>query len=151
MHSIIVRMPCCEPTPTPPANSWRAALSPRGILGSDDFVRVACKLLEQFVGRFDGIDANPVLGRQIERRTHTIVLRFEFVNQLGLAFEGDHPEVVTTEEGEHVPTHIEHQHVAGIVECGEWHFFLHIGAQREAKVTIVLDVHRHGLSQRAIL
>ena len=94
-----------------------------------DGIGVGYKVLYQPVGCPVDLDTYPMAGAHIVGVGDEVVLLFERVDMLGLAFDGDEVEVVQVEVAEHVAAHIEHQHPVGSFESLERHFLFHIPAQ----------------------
>ena len=109
-----------------------------------NLVRVSGEFAKQVGGGGAGVNANPMLGRKVERAANAVVAGFEFPDAVGLALERDNAVIVAIEKGEHMAVHVKHQHARAVREGGKRHLLHHIGAKRKTKVTVCLNVGHCG-------
>ncbi len=96
-------------------------------------------ILHQLIGKASAnhlcVKPHPVAGAHVVGVDDTHLAACpQLLDALGLAFHGHDREMCQIVVAEHVPAHIEHQHLAGAVKFGERHFLLHIIAQGETKI-----------------
>ena len=109
-----------------------------------NLVRVSGEFAKQVGGGGAGVNANPMLGRKVERAANAVVAGFEFPDAVGLALERDNAVIVAIEKGEHMAVHVKHQHTRAVRESGKRHLLHHIGAKRKTKVAVCLNVGHCG-------
>ena len=106
-----------------------------------NFVRIPGEIFQQVVWCGMWVDSEPVFRGFVVRVADTIVFFFQLNDLFGLAFEGDNREIIAVKVGEHVTADIKNQDSLTVFEFGKRELLFNVITQREAEITIILNIH----------